>query len=321
MHRSYLELGPFDLLLVRGPDSRRFLQGQVSCDMNLLSPDLSLSGALCNIKGRVITDFLAFDQGGDCCLALTPGMGQVMQSVLSKYIVFFKASVESADDRYRRFGLLGNDAHHVLSTVLGRCPMSDYGTVSEDGIVVIKLPGLIPRFEIWIDRQAVSGRAESLLDAMKTQCAPGTDTSWQVEAFNAGIVHIRREMSEQYLPQELNYDISGVINFKKGCYTGQEIVARMYYRGTAKKRLFHLRCESTLQPQPLHVYQQADENTPAPTGLPVVNSLVTDNGETHLMAILPVETVNGGGKFFADAAARETPLEVLPLPYIGRDRD
>ncbi|MFM1896295.1 MAG: hypothetical protein RLZZ385_1369 [Pseudomonadota bacterium] len=314
MPSSHLELPSSDLLNVSGPEHRRFLQGQVTCDMNLLSGSQSLVGALCNIKGRVIADFRAVDVAGDTYLQLSTGLGTIVQTVLARYIVFFKNCGLAESRRFRRHGLLGHDAHHLIQTALGDCPMADHGTLSQDDVLIIKQPGLVPRFEIWCDLENPGAKAQILLNAMQENCDVCRWQEWQVEDFNAGQVHVLPEDSEHYLPQELNYDISGVVNFKKGCYTGQEIVARMFYRGTAKKRLFHLSCSTPVSTSPAQVYLPAPDAGAGASACPVVRYLDTGLGIHHLLAILPVEPATAGQVFYLDSACTQ-PLVVEPLSY------
>lgn len=311
MHSAFLPLEDMDLLLVEGPDARRFLQGQLTCDLNELSPTQSVDGALCNIQGRVIADFRLLDIDAGCYLQLPSGMASRVKSVLDKYMVFSKASSSVATDRFRLFGLIGNDAHRTVSNAFGDCPMSDGKVIAQGAHRVVKLPGLIPRFVLWISQASQATETAALLDELENTCSVATDTDWRVADIRAGIVHVDVDRSENYLPQQLNYDLSGVINFKKGCYTGQEIVARMYYRGTAKKRLYYLQVAGLKDASVTAVWHGAE---PDHESHEVLSCQVDGDGTGHLLAILPVEQVAAAEDFYV-AGNPDKLLHLQGLPY------
>ncbi len=223
--------GDFSLLSVRGADARRFLQGQLSCDMNELSTQHSLPGAYCNLKGRVIADFVVCDSGEQLLLRCAPGMAARLSEALSRYAVFFKVDLQDTRSTWRRYGMIGEAALQNFSeNFQSPAPEQPWETVSTGGLMAIRLPGSTPRLEI--------------LSPFDNKLPPheivNQATAWHLEDIRAGIVHVGEARSEQYTPQVLNYDLNGTINFRKGCYTGQEIVARMHYRGKARRRLYHL---------------------------------------------------------------------------------
>ena len=313
MHSTLVELSTFDLLSVDGEDSKKFLQGQFSCNTQNLNTELSLMGALCNVKGRVISDFRLFEYQQTCFIQLSSGMAEIVKSVLDKYIVFSKAETNIVNNRFRRYGLLGNDAHRVLEELFTEVPMDDGAMVTKEEYVLIKVPGFIPRYEIWQDSLSPGQENEhssDLISAIQAQSAQADAGMWNIEDIKSGIAHIGPGTSEQFLPEALNYDLSGVIDFNKGCYTGQEIIARMFYRGTAKKRLFHAHGPTT-STQPISVSHQHN------------NTLVTDDiislektadDHCHLLVILPTDAVETGVHFHL-SSEQNSQLELSPLPY------
>lgn len=310
MHSTFLPLSGFDALLVHGPDARKFLQGQVSCNVDELSASQSLSGALCNLKGRVIADFRLFLAGADCCLVMEAGLGPTVQAVLAKYIVFSKARLLAAGDRFRRFGLMGNDAHQLVSRWFGHSPVADGNTVSQEGITLIKIPGLVPRYEIFQDLAGTEGDTNAVLNGLQEGSGSGLPVTWQLADMHAGIIHVTPAMSEQFLPQQLNYDVSGIINFRKGCYTGQEIVARMYYRSSAKKRMTCLSSGSANCTDQAQLFMEGEADP-----LEVLQVARDEQGGFHALALLPVEGVSQGRRCYC-ASDPQTGLQVHPLPYL-----
>lgn len=229
-----IALPHYEFIRISGPDTVTFLQGQVSCDVTSLSSELSLTGALCNLKGRVIADFRLLQDAEDCLLQTQSGMAQVILDALKKYAMFSKVDLR-LEPGFAATGLLGEDSAATVMELVGQVPDQTNAVVQRNGISAIALAGSTPRFEIW-SQPAKHTDFQHQLQSLPT----GNFADWQRQEMRAGVLHVTPELSEQYTPQLLNYDISGVINFRKGCYTGQEVVARMYYRGKAKKRLFLL---------------------------------------------------------------------------------
>jgi tRNA-modifying protein YgfZ len=270
-------LNDFDLVSVQGHDSLKFLQGQLTCNIDRVTPTQSLAGAYCNLKGRVITDFRIFLRDDIYYLQTQKGLGEVLQKTLDKYIVFSKAKTKSVSQEFRRAGLSGDGSSALLQSMFGSQPEQDGECLQTDELTIIKLKGPLLRYEIFY--KDVDSAAMNHLSSESEQAGP---THWQLADIEAGIVHISPAMQEMYTPQVLNYDICGLVDFKKGCYTGQEIVARMHYRAHAKKRLYHLMA-GVGQADTLVLTLAGVEN-PAE-----IITFCTRNDTTHLLAILPCD--------------------------------
>lgn len=166
------------------------------------------------------------------------GMAAKILATLNKYAVFSKVELEQLSDESTSsplaLGLIGDSVDAALSVLQLKLPDS-FDKLSQNAVCsVIRLPGSTKRVELWF-----RGMAAKLAFLAGSDLSVSNELQgWHRAEIEAGIIHITPELSEEYTPQLLNYDISGLIDFKKGCYTGQEIVARMFYRGTAKKRLF-----------------------------------------------------------------------------------
>lgn len=243
-----VQLTQFEFIRASGPDARTFLQGQVTCDTTKITPTQSVLGALCNLKGRVIADFRAAQVGEDLVLKVGIGLADPVLAVLKKYAVFSKLTL-SKEDEFCVLGLLvTGDAEgdtlpaspHAV-TSLGEEVFAIDSGCSDEGTRCVELWG-----------NGASIEASAALLTSSNACVPNktitvaTTADWTRLEILSGIIHVTPDISGEYTPAQLNYDISGVVNFKKGCYTGQEIVARMFYRSTPKKRLYPLQAETML---------------------------------------------------------------------------
>ncbi len=312
MPSTITDLNNFDLVEISGEDAVSFLQGQLTCNMERLNPTHSLRGAYCDLKGRVISDMRVLQGTNGILLVASKGMGYALRKTLDKYIVFSKAKTSLATRQFERYGISGQDAAATLRKLVGDVPESmDEVRVFEGGYVY-RLPDAHPRFEM-----LVSVENDETLDTLQDLGVTDDLDEWELAEVRQGIVHIHPEIQETFTPQLLNYDINGIIDFKKGCYTGQEIVARMHYRASAKKRLYLASATSemriTLETLILHKGESVGE---------IVSIARTESGDSEFLAILPCELVEQSQKLelvngnleTAQRQEKKAVLKVHPLP-------
>lgn len=252
------------LLLVKGPDAGKFLQGQVTCDVKELNEPVTRLGAQCNPKGRILLSFRALQMNNETiALRLPASMMESAQKTLGKYIVFSKAKLQDGGNDFVLFGLFGDSAAAVASTFFQQLPTTYEGWIEKDGSYLIQLAA--NRFECWVATATV----DSFLDAIEKQTQKVSADEWQLLDIAAGIGEVYPESYELFTPQELNYQLVNGINFRKGCYTGQEIVARLHYRGKLKRHMYR--------------FEYKNDQTPPP-GTTIINSLSGQNAGTVVMA-------------------------------------
>ncbi|WP_028294755.1 CAF17-like 4Fe-4S cluster assembly/insertion protein YgfZ [Oceanobacter kriegii] len=223
-------LPEFAILTVRGKDSAKLLQGQLTCDVMKMDEQHWQLGACCTAKGRMVANFLIARQDDNFYLRLSRDVAEVLKQHLSKYAVFYKTTLEVSN--LAVVGTLANDqeAAEPLSTTLVDA-RGDLETAAAD----IHWDDDAIRIE-WPD-----GRSELWSEADAEQ-QPEDDNSnihsrWLQADMALGLVWVTAESSEKWVPQHAGWGLAGGINFKKGCYTGQEVVARLEYLGKTKKQL------------------------------------------------------------------------------------
>ncbi|MEC8949544.1 MAG: hypothetical protein VYC30_00990 [Pseudomonadota bacterium] len=301
-----VDLSHYQFVRVSGPDSIQFLQGQLSCNMESLSTTQSLMGALFNLKGRIVADLRVLLLEGDCYLQTQPNMAEIIISTLAKYSVFSKVKLEIPESSPIGIGYMGNCGDSLKGN-FGSLPKVDNAVIKSNDTYLVKIPGLVNRFELWcFDISRVN---EFRPDPGPS--AASANSNWLYEDIRSGLVHVDKLHSEKYTSQLLNYDISGVVDFDKGCYTGQEIVARTYYRGTPKKRMFLLKSEKSISPDSSVLQSfEGQEKKPAK----IVSYCNTENGNL-LLAILDAEAITRKAKFLLSDSVT-VPLQVMSLPYL-----
>lgn len=219
-------LDSIGLIKITGDDAESFLQGQLTCDFNTITAGHAQLGAHCNVKGRAQCTFVAFHHDGAFYLALPNDQVAPTLAALGKFALFSKVELAPCSD--------------LLAVGLG----TDGVTALPDDInaITIDVPHL--GHMLFIAKE----QAESFLSHLNQDpSAPKLcgDNAWHLSLINRGVAMIGQAQSEQWIPQEMNYDLINGVNFKKGCYKGQEIIARIHYRGQSKVRTHLLEIEGT----------------------------------------------------------------------------
>ena len=212
--------------------------------MTQLTDEQCLAGALCNLKGRVIGDFLCVRSAEGCLLQISEGNGQKIAETLSKYAVFSKVEVAIHSGPCRTFGIVANE-RPVLHELLPAPPTLSYQAATSNCATMIKLAGTPDRFQVWVwDAENADLVAESLRRLTDQQ--PLADSRhYDYAETLAGRAHVSAQHSEAFTPQLLNYDLSGVVNFRRGaipdkrwlpgCITGPKQKAPVRYWLTARQ--------------------------------------------------------------------------------------
>ena len=240
VNAQYAALNQEALLHISGPDSLAFLQGQTTCDTRIVNLGQATVGAYCTPKGRVVCDFLLSQLAPDqFALRLRADILEVSAATFGKYIIFSKAELAKDNKDWQLYACWGDDASHTLGSALGIAggldtQASKYASVAGEGFVVIQMDDKATAFECYID-----GRTHpELIPQLASLMSRVNESCWQAIQIDQGTARIEAATVEAFIPQVLNYDLTGHISFDKGCYTGQEVVARLHYRGKPKKRLY-----------------------------------------------------------------------------------
>ncbi|MEZ1315907.1 folate-binding protein YgfZ [Pseudomonas fluorescens] len=296
------------VLAVRGVDAAKYLQGQLTCNLNYLSETRASLGARCTQKGRMQSSFRILLQGDGVLMAMASGLLEPQLADLKKYAVFSKSKLTDESAAWVRFGLEKGDAA-LLSLGL-ELPAETDSVVRNDPLIAVRVSP--DRAELWVpadQADAVKGKLSALL-------AEGDLNQWLLGQVRAGIGQVMAGTRELFIPQMLNLQAVGGVSFKKGCYTGQEIVARMQYLGKLKRRLYRLSLAGDQLPEPGTPLFSA---THASSIGEVVMAAHTGHN-VELLAVLQAEAAQSGN---VHLGTLEGPaLQLLDLPYeLDRDRE
>lgn len=307
------DLSHLGLIAARGPDAETFLQGQLTCDVRQITPDRSLPGAHCTPKGRVFASFRLFARENAYYLELPRELLEPALSRLRKYVLRTKVTLEDASDALLRMGVAGPGVAMRIGAVLGVTPettnhVATAEMISPHRITVIRLPGPTPRFEL----HGVARELSAVWNSLAPNVVPVGAEPWRLLDILAGTPIVYPETVEAFVPQMLNLQLLDGIGFQKGCYVGQEIVARTHYLGKLKRRMYLAHVNSPAPPRPGDPLfsPQAD---PSQSAGQLVDAARYPDGGYAVLAVAPIEYAEHGALQLGDASGPV--LRLKPLPY------
>lgn len=250
-------LPEYGFAAIEGVNACQFLQGQLSCNVPEATADSVLPGAYCTIKGRVISSFLLWRPApGRILLRMRADILDSTIAVLNKYGVFSRVKIAQAQPALCCIGLLGSNLQAALAPWFAAWPTAMRAVAMHEGMYLVRRDERGEALELWLE----AAHLEEVSAALAQRLALATPGDWHLALVRGGAAEIRERTRDLFLPQMLGYEHSGALNFRKGCYTGQEIVARTHYKGTLKRHLQRFECHADAAPQPgEEVREQASE--------------------------------------------------------------
>ncbi|SON48044.1 tRNA-modifying protein YgfZ [Vibrio tapetis] len=207
-----------------GDDKKSYLQGQITCDVVSLEANQSTLGAHCDAKGKMWSIFRLFHHLDGYALITRASAFETALNEIKKYAVFSKVEIKKSDDIL--LGVMGDDAKHWLSSFVN----TEESVTAFEGGTAVKLDDKRWLLSIQPDH------ADAVIANSPVELT--NDSIWDWAEVESGLPSISASQQNQHIPQALNLQALGGISFTKGCYTGQETVARAKYRGMNKRALF-----------------------------------------------------------------------------------
>jgi len=301
------------VLSLSGKDAAKLLQGQATCDILGLPPGQTTLGAFCTAKGRAYALFRALRTEDRVFLLLSVELLETVRHRLSRYVMRSDVKIEDVSSDWAVIGLFGPYSDAALHALGLPSLVQDNEAEGQSGLVAsfyaIRIPDPeSPRILVLADA-AKAGGISRFMESHGLERVEAT--RWTLEDIRAGIPSITTATVEEFVPQMLNLDVLNGISFNKGCYTGQEIVARTHYLGQLKRRMFRL--EGAGSPAPLPgeaIFRQGEETQ---VGGMVVSAAMTPEGGFELLAVLNRATAEEAGVQFKSTSGQA--LSVSALPY------
>ncbi len=301
----FADLSHYALVQVSGNDASQFLQGQFTNDVREVNDIHSQSSSWCSPKGRILVNFRLFKRGDDYYLLLPADCLATTLKRLQMYVLRSDVKLTDVSDSLVRLGISGDQSAQILQTGLGiELPSEDNGVVTAGNVTVIKIAGVMPRY-------LVIGEADVLQTFCGQQSLPLVgQKAWGLLDILAGYPQITAATADEFVPQMVNFELIGGVNFKKGCYAGQEIVARLQYLGNLKQRMYLGRIQTDSAPAAnTALYVAGQEQSVGQ----LVSAQAHPNGGYAALAVLQIAQADASEIHLGSADGAVFSVE--PLPY------
>ncbi|MBI3045398.1 MAG: folate-binding protein YgfZ [Betaproteobacteria bacterium] len=302
---AFCELPFFGLIRFSGDDARVFLHNQLSCDVTALATARSTYGSYCTPKGRMLASFLLWRSEEGLFMQLPSSLREAIQKQLARYVFRSKVKAADASGDWTLIGVAGTDAAALVQRAVGAVPQGVHEVAHARNSMVIRLPG--DRCEIVAARQV----SADILDSLSDGARKADPEYWEWLDIRAGVPVILPGTQEEFVPQMVNLDLIGGVSFEKGCYPGQEIVARMHYRGTLKQRMYLASIAANGPPRPGDKLYSPDFGNQA-CGT-IVNAARSPDGGHDVLASIQIASAAKDDVRWQSLDG--PPLRFLPLPY------
>ncbi len=287
-------LSEMSVIEVSGDDSASFFQRLLTSDISEVTPNQSQFSALLNPKGRVIANFLLTMRNDRFYIVVDKELVDSLVKRLRLYVLRAKVNINLEPG----LGFFGCRQLSEISE--SELPKSVLETQTIDEFTVVKMPGIEMRFGI-------------LTDSSHTEVfdQPSDSEFWQLQEINAGIPWLNQHTSENLIAQAINLDLIGGVSWTKGCYPGQEIVARLHYRGGINRRMVSAR--SSAESKPVPGTEISCPDLPGNQTGTVVNFVIDANSNQASMLIsVPIKFIGQENLLLSDTHPLELQIERLP---------
>lgn len=301
------------ILRISGSDSEEFLQGQTSNDVRLVNSGHHQLGSYCTPKGRMLALFMLLKRDDDYYLILPQELSDAVQKRLTMFVMRSDVSIENVSITTPAFAISGPGADRLLETALGQFPVTPGDSLSIDETVLLRRPGDNPSF-ICV---GPTDKQISLWNALSSDASAASSDSWDLLEIRAGVPTVESGTVEAFVPQMTNLQLVDGVNFKKGCYPGQEVVARMQYLGKLKRRMYRASVDTQAPAAGTPLYSA--ESASGQGAGKVVRSASRPGGGSELLVVAEIESAEKNTLFLENEHGAR--LTLLDLPYAFEQSD
>ena len=289
-------LSHLGVIRIAGEDAAKFIHGQLTQDFSLLGQDAARLSAFCSAKGRMQASFIGFKRpNGDILLIGSADLVPATAKRLSMFVMRAKAKVTDATAEFAIWGLAGNAIKIIAGGAHSTWAKADF-----DDVTVVNLyPARGVNRQLWVAPVGAPAPSGDALDP----------ALWAWGEVHSGVATLSASLAEAFVPQMLNYESIGGVNFKKGCYPGQEVVARSQFRGTLKRRAYLVHCAQAMEPGQ-SLFAPDDAEQPVAT---VVQAAAAPDGGFDAIISGQISAIEAGALHLGDTGGPQ--LTILPLPY------
>ena len=233
----FVVLDQVSLIEVQGEDHIEFLQGQLTQDIKLLTQGQAKFAGFCNPKGRLLAFMLAYGYHNAIHIQIDKSIEESILKRLKMYVLRSRVTIQSLSNQFTQIGFIGSEA---LTKINIDPPQNFLEITASHDVIIMRISKDTERYQLIGKNLAV----DALIKLALSEYTPMSIDEWNNASILDGIPEVFPSTQEAFIPQSLNMDLIDGVNFKKGCYTGQEIVARTHYLGKVKRRMYRVSVES-----------------------------------------------------------------------------
>jgi len=310
------DLSHLGFISVTGNDAQSFLQNQLSNDIKQVSEQRSQLNAYCTAKGRALALFRVFQFHDSYYLQLPVERIETTQKRLQMFVLMSKVTLQNASDRFFAFGIAGPNAQQNLQQICQTIPQNEDTCTSTDDLIITRIRGLQPRYIVAGEFDALSA-AWNKLKSASMLCG---NHVWSYLDIHAGVPQIYEANVEEFVPQMLNLHSIDGISFQKGCYPGQEVVARMHFLGKLKRRMYLAHAESDQAPRAGDLIFASGDESEQGVGR-IVQAEAAPEGGFDFLAVLQIANADAKRLHLLGPDGPSLTLKELPYPVVLERED
>lgn len=304
---TLIALDDWALVTLTGPDTRTYLQGQVTADVNALAPDQHVLCGHCDAKGKMWSTLRLFAHNEGFAYLVRRNLRDTQLNELKKYAVFAKTTI-AADDNFQLIGAAGSNIRERLAEVFSTLPDTEHPVASHPFGTLLHFDLPAERFLLVLNEEGAIALRSKLGDSVQW----ADSQQWLALDIESALPIIDNVNSAQFIPQATNIQALNGISFNKGCYTGQEMVARAKFRGANKRALYWLAGASSRVPEAGEDLELKMGENWRRTGT-VLAACPLSDGTLWVQAVLNNDLEPNSVLRVRDAT--ESQLTLQPLPY------
>lgn len=287
-----------------GADATEFLQSQLSNDITALPEHGSCLAAYCNPKGRMLALFRIIRRPDSYLLLFPAGLAEGALKRLRMFVLRSKVTFTDLSEQWGILGISGSQAEALLTELGLNIPAEADAGAWQDDVAIVRLRGDQPRALVIAPQEHLS----EVWSALEPLNRIG-EMAWRLLDVRAGVPQVLPGAAEQIIPQMANLDLLNGISFTKGCFPGQEIVARLHYLGNLNRRMYHLSLDTDKVPAPGTDVRTVDGNL----GGEVLMGAPSTEGKVEVLAVLQIRRAED------ELQINEHAATVQPVPYMPEE--
>ena len=300
------DLSPLGVIRASGEEAQSFLHGQFTNDLGQVTPTTGQLSSYCNPKGRVLSIFHIYQEDDSYCLVLPRDVIEATINKLNMFRLMAKVDMSDESDERVLFGIAGGDTESVLGDLDIVVPKEINCCIQDKEITLIRLPSESTRVLLVSSADA----AIPVWEQLSARLPIATSGLWDLHDIHSGIPKVIAGTSETFIPQMVNLELIDGVNFSKGCYPGQEVVARTHYLGKPNRRMYRVHVADANAPEPgTNIFSPEDETQPVGK---IVTAQKISSG-TSALAVLRTEKKDDENLHLGSVTGPK--ISVQSLPY------